>query len=56
MKGLNLLSLVLALARERLEESACRILSLKAAYGVDDAPVEAPDVEGLSGKIRAVLP
>lgn len=43
------------LTRQRLEESAVRILSLKAEYGVDDAPVGEPDVEELNGVIRAAL-
>lgn len=44
------------LTRQRLEESACRILSLKAAYGVDDSPVGEPNVEELNEVIRAILP
>lgn len=44
------------LSRERLEESVRRILALKEAYGVDDAPVETPDIEALNKAIRAVLP
>lgn len=43
------------LTRERLEESVCRILSLKAAYGVEDAPVEEPDVEELNQLIATAL-
>lgn len=43
------------LTRERLEESVCRILSLKAAYGVDDVPVEEPDVEELNRLIATAL-
>lgn len=43
------------LTRERLEESACRILSLKAAYGVEDTPVDEPDVEELNRLIGAAL-
>lgn len=43
------------LTRERLEESVCRILSLKAAYGVEDTPVEEPDVEELNRIIGAAL-
>lgn len=44
------------LTRERLEESAYRILSLKEAYGVTDAPVRMPDVEELNRAIREILP
>ncbi|MCI9402357.1 MAG: beta-N-acetylhexosaminidase [Oscillospiraceae bacterium] len=44
------------LTRQRLEESACRILSLKAAYGVDDSPVGEPNVEELNEVIRSILP
>lgn len=43
------------LTRQRLEESVCRILSLKAAYGVEDTPVEEPDVEELNRIIGAAL-
>lgn len=43
-------------SRSRLEESVRRILELKEAYGVDDSPVELPDVEALNEKIRAILP
>ena len=43
------------LTRQRLEESAYRILSLKAVYGVDDAPVGEPDVEALNRTIEAAL-
>ena len=44
------------LTRQRLEESACRILSLKATYGVDDSPVGEPNVEEMNEVIRAILP
>lgn len=43
------------LSRERLEQSACRLLALKEAYGVEDAPVEAPDVEALNQIIQESL-
>lgn len=43
------------LTRQRLEESAYRILSLKAAYVVEDTPVEEPDVEELNRIIGAAL-
>ena len=44
------------LTRQRLEESVRRILELKEAYGVDDSPVETPNVEQLNESIRAILP
>lgn len=44
------------LSRERLEESARRILTVKEAYAVEDTPVETPDVGKLNEAIRAVLP
>lgn len=44
------------LSRERLEESVRRILTLKEAYGVDDSPVEVPDVEELNRMIRSNIP
>ena len=44
------------LSRERLEESVRRILTLKEAYGVDDAPVENPDIQKLNENIRAIIP
>jgi beta-N-acetylhexosaminidase len=44
------------LSRERLEESAYRILSLKAAYGLSDAPVDTPDLGALNAAIAAILP
>jgi beta-N-acetylhexosaminidase len=44
------------LSRERLEESAYRILSLKAAYGLSDAPADTPDLEALNAAIAAILP
>ena len=44
------------LSRERLEESARRILTVKEAYAVEDTPVDAPDVGRLNEAIRAVLP
>lgn len=43
-------------SRSRLEESVRRILELKEAYGVDDSPVETPNVEQLNESIRAILP
>lgn len=43
------------LTRQRLEESVRRILTLKETYGVDDSPVEEPDIEALNEKIRAIL-
>lgn len=44
------------LTRQRLEESARRILTLKEAYGVDDSPVDLPDVEKLNETIRSAHP
>lgn len=44
------------LTRQRLEESVRRILTVKEAYGVDDSPVEEPDIEALNGAIRAAFP
>lgn len=44
------------LTRERLEESVYRILSLKEAYAVADAPVETPDLGELNKMIREILP
>ena len=41
---------------ERLDESVYRVLALKAACGLSDAPVEAPDVAALNREIEAVLP
>ncbi len=42
------------LSRERLEESVRRILTVKEAYGVDDTPVEIPDIEALNDKIKKI--
>lgn len=44
------------LTRERLEESAYRILSLKAAYAVEDTMTERPDLKKLNESIQAILP
>lgn len=44
------------LTRERLEESVYRILTLKDAYAVTDAPVEMPDLEKLNKTIRESIP
>lgn len=44
------------LSRERLEKSVYRILSLKAEFGVEDRPVAQPDVEGLNGQLREIIP
>lgn len=41
---------------ERLDESVYRVLTLKAACGLSDAPVAAPDVTALNREIEAVLP
>ncbi len=43
------------LTRQRLEESARRILTLKETYAVDDSPVDPPDIEALNKIIRAGL-
>ncbi len=39
---------------ERLDESVYRVLSLKAVYGLSNAPVEAPDIEALNDRIAAL--
>ena len=39
---------------ERLDESVRRILALKGAYGLINAPVEAPDIEALNDRIAAL--
>ena len=39
---------------ERLDESVRRILALKGAYGLTNAPVEAPDIEALNDRIAAL--
>lgn len=39
----------------RLDESVYRILSLKAAYGLDNEPVDPPDVPALNKEIDALL-
>jgi len=44
------------ISMERLDESVYRILALKAAYGLSDGPVVAPDVAALNREIEAVLP
>lgn len=44
------------LTRERLEESVYRILALKEEYGVEDTPVEMPDLGELNERIGDVLP
>lgn len=44
------------ISMERLDESVYRILALKAAYGLSDAPVAPPDVAALNREIEASLP
>lgn len=44
------------ISMERLDESVYRVLALKAAYGLSDAPVAVPDVAALNREIEAVLP
>ena len=44
------------LSRERVEESVRRILALKEGWGVDDSPVDVPDVGELNGVIGAGTP
>ena len=39
---------------ERLDESVRRILALKGAYGLINAPVEAPDIKALNDRIAAL--
>ena len=42
------------ISMERLDESVYRVLSLKAVYGLSNAPVEAPDIEVLNDRIAAL--
>lgn len=42
------------ISMERLDESVYRVLSLKAVYGLSNAPVEAPDIEALNDRIAAL--
>ena len=42
------------ISMERLDESVRRILALKGAYGLTNAPVEAPDIEALNDRIAAL--
>ena len=44
------------LTRQRLEESVYRILALKEEYGVEDTPVETPDLGELNRAIQDILP
>ena len=44
------------ISMDRLDESVYRVLALKAAYGLSDAPVAPPDVAALNRKIEASLP
>lgn len=44
------------ISQARLDESVYRILSLKAAFGLSDAPTPTPDVTALNDKISAILP
>ena len=43
-----------SIPEERLDESVYRVLSLKAVYGLSNAPVEAPDIEALNDRIAAL--
>ena len=42
------------ISMERLDESVYRVLSLKAVYGLSNAPVEAPDIKALNDRIAAL--
>ena len=42
------------ISMERLDESVYRVLSLKAVYGLSNAPVEVPDIKALNDRIAAL--